>query len=86
MVIMMALPIRLKMRKKIGKPTPILLITIDQEWEVLYSPIQSKSGETIISTGILLKTHKTSHSQYTHSFYQSCLTVIDNGSMYLVEY
>ena len=36
--------------------------------------------------GILLKTHKTSHSQYTHSFYQSCLTVIDNGSMYLVEY
>ena len=39
-----------------------------------------------VSPGILLKTHKTSHSQYTHSFYQSCLTVIDNGSMYLVEY
>ena len=38
------------------------------------------------SPGILLKTHKTSHSQYTHSFYQSCLTVIDNGLMYLVEY
>ena len=40
----------------------------------------------VFSPGILLKTHKTSHSQYTHSFYQSCLTVIDNGSMYLVEY
>lgn len=36
--------------------------------------------------GILLKSHKTSHSQYTHPFYQSCLTVIDNGSMYLVKY
>ena len=36
--------------------------------------------------GILLKTHKTSHSQYTHPFYQSCLTVIDNGLMYPVEY
>ena len=36
--------------------------------------------------GILLKTHKTSHLQYTHPFYQSCLTVIDNGLMYPVEY
>ena len=39
-----------------------------------------------IFPGILLKTHKTSHSQYTHPFYQSCLTVIDNGLLYLVEY
>ncbi len=50
MAIMMALPIRLKMQKRIGKQTPILLITTEQEWEVLYLPIQSKSGETIIST------------------------------------
>ena len=50
MAIMMALPIRLKMQKRIGKQTPIHLITIDQEWEVLYLPIQSKSGENIIST------------------------------------
>ena len=50
MVIMMVLPIRLKMQKRTGKPTPTLLITTDQEWEVSYSPIQSKSGETIIST------------------------------------
>lgn len=28
----------------------MLLITIDQEWEVSYLPIQSKSGENIIST------------------------------------
>ena len=47
---MMALPIRLKMQKVTGKPTLILLITTDQEWEVSYLPIQSKSGETIIST------------------------------------
>ena len=50
MVTMTALPIRLKMQKKIGKQTPILLITIDQEWVVLYLPIQSKSGGIIIST------------------------------------
>lgn len=50
MAIMMALPIRLKMQKRIGKPTPIHLITTDQEWAVLYSPIQCKSGEPIIST------------------------------------
>ena len=42
MAIMMALPIRLKMQKRIGKPTPILLITTDQEWEVLYLQIQNK--------------------------------------------
>ena len=47
---MMALPIRLKMQKRTGKQTPTLLITIDQEWVVLYLQIQSKSGETIIST------------------------------------
>ena len=30
--------------------------------------------------GILLKTHKTSHLQYTSSFlFQSCLTAVDNG-------
>ncbi len=39
---MMALPIRLKMQKRTGKQTPTLLITIDQEWEVLYSLIQNK--------------------------------------------
>ena len=43
MVTMMVLPIRLKMQKRTGKPTPILLITTGQEWEVLYSPIQSKA-------------------------------------------
>lgn len=32
---MMALPIRLKIQKRTGKQTPTLLITIDQEWEVL---------------------------------------------------
>ena len=47
----MALPIRLKMQKRTGKQTPTLLITIDQEWEVLYSLIQNKGGgEIIIST------------------------------------
>lgn len=46
MVTMMVLSIRLKMQKRTGKPTPTLLITTDQEWEVLHSPIQSKSGET----------------------------------------
>ena len=59
MAIMMALPIRLKMQKRIGKPTPILLITTGQEWEVLYSPIQSKSGETIISTCLYFGIYKT---------------------------
>ena len=62
--------------------------------DICYNPANLKFGvitrntfgDCIISPGILLKTHKTSHSQYTHSFYQSCLTVIDNGSMYLVEY
>lgn len=43
MVTMMVLPIRLKMQKRTGKPTPILLITTGQEWVVLYSPIQSKA-------------------------------------------
>lgn len=38
----MALPIRLKMQKRTGKQTPTLLITIDQEWEVLYSLILNK--------------------------------------------
>lgn len=35
MAIMMALPIRSKMQKRIGKPTPILLITTGQEWEII---------------------------------------------------
>ena len=47
---------------------------------------QTIDANCIITLGILLKTHKTSHSQYTHPFYQSCLTVIDNGLMYPVEY
>lgn len=53
MAIMMEKQILLKLQKRTGKPTPILLITTGQEWEVLYLPIQSKSGETIISTCLL---------------------------------
>ena len=57
MVIMMALPIRLKMQKRTGKPTPILLITIDQEWEVLYSPIQNPPALRI-TVAFLIKTEE----------------------------
>ena len=46
MVTMMVLPIRLKMQKRIGKQIRTLLITTEQEWEVLYLPIQSKSEDS----------------------------------------
>ena len=64
----------------------IILIIVINKAKVKNLNDQTKSFLCFIIPGILLKTHKTSHSQYTHPFYQSCLTVIDNGLLYLVEY
>lgn len=88
---MMVLPIRLKMQKRIGKQIRTLLITTEQEWEVLYLPIQSKSEDSSSSLVCFLMLFNNSISfllgtiqlRFTNASTRSttvAITIKDNGT------
>ena len=51
MATMMVKPIRLKKQKQIGVQTPIPYPNLEEDMEVLYLPIQSKSEDSSSSLG-----------------------------------